>query len=356
MGENTIESARVLIVDDEPANILLLERTLQQAGFTNVRSTTDSHAVLSIFTEFHPDILLLDLCMPGLTGFDVMEQLRSVVGKNTYFPMLVLTANPMPLIKQQALVYGAKDFLAKPFDMTEVVLRIKNLLETRFLHLQLQEQNQILEVKVLERTRDLDVARIEILQRLSLVAEVRDDDTGQHTQRVGRVSGILAQALGLLDEVVQLVRLAAPLHDVGKIGIADTILLKPGRLTPDEFRIMTTHTRIGGQILSGSQSALLQLAEKIALTHHECWDGGGYPLGLRGEDIPLAGRIVGVADVYDALTNQRPYKEAWPAADAAAEIERLSGTKFDARVVQAFLLLFRDGLLQDGDTAEKLIS
>jgi putative two-component system response regulator len=350
MEEKTFRNGRVLIVDDQPSNILLLEMTLQQGGFTNVRSTTDPHAVMSIFTEFQPDILLLDLHMPGLTGFDVMEQLRSVVGKNTYFPILVLTANAMPLMKQQALVYGANDFLTKPFDLTEVLLRTKNLLETRFLHLKLQDQNQVLEVKVRERTLDLEEARIEILERLSLAGEFRDDATGQHTQRVGRASALLARALGLPDEQVELIELAAPLHDVGKIGIADAILLKPGTLTPNEFRVVTSHTNIGGQILSGSQSPLLQLAEQIALTHHECWDGSGYPHGLRGEEIPLAGRIVGVADVFDALTQRRPYKNAWLAEDAAAEIARLSGSKFDPRVADAFLQLFSAGHLQEGAT------
>ena len=205
-----MQSGRVLIVDDQPANILLLERTLQQAGFTDVRSTTDSRAILSVFTEYQPDILLLDLNMPGLTGFEVMEKLREVVGKNAYFPILVLTADPSPLMKQQALIYGAKDFLAKPFDLTEVLLRTRNLLETRFLHLRLEDQNRLLEVKVQERTRDLEGAQIEILQRLSLAAEFRDDNTGQHTQRVGRVSALLALALRLPDAMVQLVRLAAP--------------------------------------------------------------------------------------------------------------------------------------------------
>jgi putative two-component system response regulator len=346
MAERPIQSGRVLIVDDEVPNVLLLERTLQQAGFTKLRSTTDPSAVLSIFAEFQPDILLLDLHMPGLTGFEVMEQLRGVIGKNTYFPILVLTSNPMAMIKQQALVYGAKDFLTKPFDVMEVQLRIKNLLETRFLHLQLEDQNQTLEVKVRKRTRDLENAQVEILQRLSLAAEFRDDATGKHTQRVGRVSALLARALGLSDELVKLIRLAAPLHDLGKVGIADAILLKPAGLTPEEFLVMTSHTTMGGRILAGSQSPLLQLAERIALTHHECWAGGGYPLGSRGEEIPLEGRIVSVADVFDALTHKRSYKIAWAAGDAAAEVERLGGSKFDPRVVAVFLQLFREGLLQ----------
>jgi len=347
MDERAVHRGRVLIVDDQAPNVLLLEMVLRQAGYSDLRSTTDPHAVLSIFAEFQPDILLLDLHMPRLNGFQVMEQLKGIVGNETYLPILVLTADMSTGMKQRALACGAKDFLTKPFDVTEILLRIKNLLETRFLHLQLQDQNQVLEVKVQERTHDLEGARIEILQRLSLAAEFRDDDTGQHTQRVGRVSALLAHALGLPDDLVQLIRLAAPLHDVGKIGIADAILLKPAVLTPDEFRVMTTHTGIGGRILSGSQSPLLQLAEQIALTHHECWDGGGYPLGCRGEDIPLAGRIVSLADVFDALTHRRSYKKAWPAADAAAEIERLSRGKFDPRVVEAFLQLLREGLLQE---------
>src|SRR5262249_7002028 len=239
----------------------------------------------AIFAVFRPDILLLDMHMPGLSGFDVMERLRELIGPGTYLPILVLTADISPAIKQRALACGAKDFLTKPFDLTEVVLRIRNLLETRFLHLQLAGQNRELEIKVRERTLDLEAARLEVLQRLSLAAEFRDDDTGQHTQRVGHTSALLAQALGLSDEQVELVRLAAPLHDVGKIGIADAILLKPGKLTSEEFRVMTTHTTMGGEILAGSRSPLLQLAELIALNHHERWDGSGYPHGRHGEDI-----------------------------------------------------------------------
>lgn len=346
MPSRTFQNGRVLIVDDEPANVRLLEMILRQADFTDVRSTTDPHEVRSIFAEFEPDILLLDLQMPGLTGFEVMVQMRDLIPASTYLPILVLTANDLPLIKQQALIYGAKDFLTKPFDVTEVLLRIKNLLETRFLHLQLQNQNHVLEDKVQERTRNLEEARMEVLQRLSLAAEFRDDQTGQHTQRVGGTSALLARALGMSDEEVQLVRWAATLHDVGKIGIADGILLKQGKLDPDEFRIMTTHTKIGGRILSGSQSPLLQMAEQIALTHHECWDGRGYPDGLQGKSIPLVGRVVSVADVFDALTHCRPYKKAWPTNEAADEIERLSGSKFDPALAGEFLKLFREGIIQ----------
>lgn len=212
----------------------------------------------------------------------------------------------------------------------------------------------LLEVKVEQRTRDLDEARIEILQRLSLAAEFRDDDTGQHTQRVGKMAAHIAASLGLPHDLVQLIRLAAPLHDVGKIAIPDAILLKPEKLDGEEFRVMATHATIGAWILSGSQSPLLQLAEQIAASHHEHWDGTGYPGNRRGTEIPLAGRIVSVADVFDALTHERPYKPAWTADEAAAEIKRLSGTKFDPQVVDAFLRLFRECALPTNATDETL--
>jgi putative two-component system response regulator len=204
-----------------------------------------------------------------------------------------------------------------------------------------------LEAKVRERTRDLEESRLEVLERLSRAAEFRDDDTGQHTQRVGRVAALLMQALGLPADEVELIRRAAPLHDVGKIGIADTILLKPGKLTPEEWAVMRTHTTLGGRILGQSRSPLLRLAEQIALTHHESWDGSGYPAGLSGDAIPLSGRVVTVADVFDALTHERPYKRAWPQAEAAEEISQQSRRRYDPRVVEAFLGLLRQGVLAE---------
>ena len=347
MNARDVPRGRVLVVDDQPPNVLLLERVLRQGGYADLRSTTDPHAVLPLVAEFRPDLLLLDLLMPGLSGFEVMDQLMGVVGDDHFLPVLVLTADVSAATREKALAGGATDFLTKPFDVTEVLLRVKNLLKARFLHVQLHDRNESLEVKVRERTRDLDESRVEVLDRLALAAEFRDDDTGRHTQRVGRVSALLAQAVGLPDDEVELIRHAAPLHDVGKIGIPDVILLKAGKLTPEEFQVMATHTTIGGRILSGGRSPLLRLAEQIALTHHENWDGTGYPTGVRGEAVPIAGRVVAVADVYDALSHQRPYKVAWPVADAAAEVVRLGGTKFDPRVVEAFAGLHRAGILQD---------
>ena len=323
-------------MDDQPSNVLLLEGILHEEDYSAYRSITDSRQVLSVFLEYQPDLVLLDLQMPFLDGFEVMKQLQTHIPLEAFLPILVLTADITPEAKRQALAGGAMDFLTKPFDATEVILRIRNLLQTRALHLQLQNQNQILDQKVRERTAELEATQNEILERLALAAEYRDDDTGEHTQRVGQMAAQIAQALGLPEAEVELIGRAALLHDVGKIAIPDAILLKPGKLTPEEFTHMQTHTALGAKMLSGGQFALMQLAEEIAFTHHERWDGTGY-LGLHGEAIPVAGRIVAVADVFDALTNERPYKKAWPHNEAIEEIQRQSGRQFDPRVVQAFL-------------------
>jgi len=336
MQDSLLTTSRILIVDDQPSNVMLLEGILQEEDFTSYRSITDSREVLPTFIDYLPDLILLDLQMPYLDGFAVMKQLQACITPGDFLPILVLTADITPEAKRRALTEGALDFLTKPFDATEVLLRIKNLLQTRLLHLQLQEQNEVLDGKVRERTADLEATQVEILERLALAAEYRDDDTGEHTKRVGEITARIAEALGWSQAKVELIRRAAPLHDVGKIAIPDSILLKPGKLTPDEFERMKTHTSLGAQMLSGGEFPLLQLAEQIALTHHERWDGTGY-IGLREESIPMAGRIVTVADVFDALTSERPYKKAWPLSEAIEEIQRQSGHQFDPRIVEVFL-------------------
>lgn len=335
MSHRGFKHARIMIVDDEPGNVDLLKRVLERAGFHKLDSTNDPREAVSLYVETRPDLILLDLHMPYLDGLAVMDRLNDIV-EASYLPILMLTGDMTPEARREALSRGAKDFVNKPFNPDEVLLRIRTLLETRFLYLQIQSQNQMLEAKVRERTRELEAAQIEIIERLARAAEFRDDNTGQHTERVGQMAALLARELGLSDAQVSLIRRAAPLHDVGKIGIPDSILLKLGKLTPPEFELVKTHTSIGARILSGSRFALLRLAEEIAFSHHEQWDGRGYA-GLTGHHIPLAGRIVTVADVFDALTQKRPYKAAWPVEEAVAEIERQRGRQFDPDVVDAFL-------------------
>jgi putative two-component system response regulator len=331
----TFRQARILIVDDESANVELLKRVLDRGGFSRIESTCDPREAADLFVKQQPDLILLDLHMPHMDGLAVMDRLNQLA-EASYLPILMLTGDMTPEARREALSRGAKDFVNKPFHSDEVLLRIRTLLETRFLYLQIQSQNQVLEAKVAERTLELESAQIEIIERLARAAEFRDDNTGQHTERVGQMAAVLAREIGLPDAQVSLIRRAAPLHDVGKIGIPDSILLKLGKLTDDEFALVKTHTTIGARILSGSRFSLLQLAEEIAFTHHECWDGSGYE-GMTRESIPLAGRIVATADVFDALTQKRPYKAAWPITDAIAEIDRQRGRQFDPTIVDAFL-------------------
>lgn len=336
MADIPLEEARVLVIDDEQSNIVLLERILQRSGYGHVRSTTDPLMALPLFIEFEPDLVLLDLHMPQMDGFEVLEQLREQIPADGYLPILVLTGDVSAAAKQKALANGAKDFLTKPLDVVEIGLRIRNLLHTRFLHLRLQDQNQELAERVRARTRDLELARQETLERLARAAEYRDFDTGKHAQRVGELAALIADALGLAAEQVSLIRQAAPLHDIGKIGVSDSVLLKPTNLTREEFEQMKAHTMIGAGLLSGSRSPLLQLAQEIALYHHERWDGLGYAR-LKGPETPLAARIVALADVFDALTHARPYRDAWSVEEVVEEIRRQSGKQFDPLVVEAFL-------------------
>lgn len=343
IASDILHGACVLIVDDKRPNVVLLERLLAHSGCDCVVSTTDPREVPDLFVRRSPDIVLLDLHMPHLDGYALLERLTPLIGEDDLVPLLVLTADATRAAKERALTLGAHDFITKPFDHSEVLLRIRNQLRTRTLHRALKEQNQNLEERVKKRTEDVEEARLETLERLALAAEYRDDDTGEHTRRVGVMAGAIASALGLPQDEVESITRAAPLHDVGKIGIPDGILLKPGKLTAAEFERVKTHTRIGAQILSGSTSATLQLAEIIALTHHERWDGAGYPEGLSGASIPVPGRIVAVADVYDALTNERPYKEAWPVSEALEEIKAQAGRQFDPEAVAAFLRIYERG-------------
>lgn len=349
MLERRIENGRILIVDDEEANVELLRRILEPKGFENLRCLSDAEEALETFDDYEPDLILLDLLMPGMDGFEFLDALQDRVEDEHYVPVLVLTSDHSQEAKRRALSGGAKDYLTKPLSPAEVRLRVRNLLETRFLqeklrqqNLLLEDQNLLLEHRVRERTAELEKARLEILQRLARAAEYRDDETGEHTRRVGRLSATLARSLGLGDEQVELLRIAAPLHDVGKIAVPDRVLLSPRPLTDEEFETMKEHTTVGGELLGGSDSELLEKAAEIALTHHERWDGEGYPRGLSGEAIPLSGRIVAVADTFDALTHARPYKEAWSVERAIEELESGRGRQFDPEAVDAFVAVAPD--------------
>lgn len=350
MQKEIIQNSRILIVDDQPENVLLLERALRGVGYMHIATLTDSRKALTLFTEFQPDLVATDLRMPHVDGFSLLKQLRSRVPTGSFVPVLVLTADNSRKAKQEALTLGAKDFLTKPIDVAEATLRIYNLLETRWLHVELRKHSESLEEKVRARTEDLEQAQLEILQRLALAAEYRDDCTGQHTQRVGELAAVLARAAGLPKEHVELIRRAAPLHDVGKIGIADGILLKPSKLTDEEYVQIKRHTDIGKIILSGSRFPILQMAERIALYHHERWDGLGY-YSLKGEDIPLEARIVSIVDVFDVITHSRPYKEAQSFEVALNSIVEEREKQFDPGLVDIFLDLQPSRGLRDLNAA-----
>ncbi len=338
MQTTIIQNSRILIVDDQIGNIRLLERILKEAGYRHWISLTDSREVLAAFSQFRPDLVALDWRMPNVDGLSLLKQLRSLIPEGEFVPTLILTADNSRSARQEALSAGAKDFLTKPLDVSETLLRIYNLLETRWLHVELTRHNATLEQRVYERTQDLQRAQLEILQRLALAAEYRDDCTGQHAQRVGQLSVILSRAIGRPPDEVELLRLAAPLHDIGKIGIPDGILLKASKLTSHEYEQIKRHTEIGRVILSGSGFPILQMAERIALYHHERWDGAGY-YGLAGEAIPVEARIVSIADVFDVVTHTRPYKQAQTPAAALALLQEESGKQFDPNLVQVMLEL-----------------
>jgi putative two-component system response regulator len=268
-------------------------------------------------------------------AFQLLEGLREPIEAHTLIVIGLVEGRSM-YIRRRALALGASDFLTKPVDRIELSLRVRNLLETQLLQQQLQNQNLRLRDMVRERTEELEFARKELLERLAHVAEYRDYTTAEHTDRVGHIASLIAGRLDLDAELVETMRDAAPLHDIGKLAVPDSVLLKTGPLTAQERRMMQRHVRVGADLLGGSISPTLRLGQEIALYHHERWDGSGYDAHLTGEAIPLSGRITAIADVFDALTHERPYKPAMPVRDAVAEIMRQAGRQFDPALVQVF--------------------
>jgi putative two-component system response regulator len=330
------KSSKILVVDDEPVNLRLVEKILHNAGYHNVELVSDSRNVVERFLQQESDLVLLDLNMPNLDGYEVMQKLQALQ-QNVLPPIMVLTAQQSRDFRVRALDLGARDYITKPFDQIELLARVHNLLQAHRFELSLHAQKDELERLVQERTHELHDTRLQIVRKLGRAAEFRDNETGNHIIRMSNIAVLLGKAVGLDEYQCDLLLNAAPMHDIGKIGIPDSILLKKGKFEPEEWEVMKTHTVIGADILAGDDSEVMKMARSIALTHHEKWDGSGYPAGLAGKDIPLVGRITAIADVFDALTSERPYKCAWPVSKAVVYIEENAGNHFDPGLVALFM-------------------
>jgi len=327
---------RVLVVDDSRSSLAFLTQTISRLEGCEVESFLKPSAALARCDEVQFDLVLVDNVMPEIDGLELTRRLRAIESYRLV-PIIMVTSDIEPGLRLQAIGAGATDFLNKPFDPVELQARARNLLALRKAQIELADRAQWLAAAVEDATRDLVAREEEIIWRLARAIEYRDGDTGGHVSRVAVISKIIGEAIGLSPERCRILYLAAPLHDIGKIGIADAILGKPGKLTPEELAIMREHVSIGARILEKGGSELIRVAELIAQSHHERWDGTGYPDRLSGEDIPVEARIVAIADVFDALCSTRPYKVAWPIEKAYAEIVRCSGTHFDPKCAEAFI-------------------
>jgi putative two-component system response regulator len=328
----------ILVVDDLPENLDLMTSILRDQY--RVLIATNGIDALATVQRHAPDLILLDIMMPDMNGYQVCQHLKSDP-RSRDIPVIFVTALTDARDEQAGLNLGAVDFLHKPCHPDIVRKRVR-------IHLDSLNQSRALEAKVRERTEQLELSRIELIRRLGRAAEYRDNETGMHVIRMSQTTRLLAEVAGLPESQCELLFLAAPMHDVGKIGIPDGILLKPGKLEPEEWEVMKTHAMIGAEIIGEHDSPLLNMARIIALTHHEKWDGGGYPHNLAGTAIPLEGRIVSIADVYDALTSVRPYKRAWSSQEAIAYLREQSGKCFDPGLVPLFVGLLPQ-ILEIGD-------
>jgi putative two-component system response regulator len=353
----TPTAARLMIIDDEPLNIRIVRKYLQQAGYEQFVPVNDARQAVESVVGAQPDVILLDLMMPHVSGMEILREIRQTPDVDRT-PVIILTADCTQSTKLQALDVGATDFLGKPVDPAELVARVRNALVVKAHADHLRDYNQELEIAVRSRTLELLVSRLEIVHCLARAAEFRDDMTGRHVRRVGKYVALMAKDLGMSDDEAHLLELAAQLHDVGKIGVPDAILRKPGPLTSQEYEVvkehcdfgshifrkldaedwgvLRQHTDIGFELLSQATSPLIKLAARVALTHHERWDGTGYPAGLAGEEIPIEGRMTAVADVFDALSVKRHYKPALPLDECFRALEEGRGTHFDPRLLDSF--------------------
>jgi putative two-component system response regulator len=324
---DTPSQQTILVVDDTPENIDLLTEVLNPHYRTKIAINGD-RALKIAFSDTPPDLILLDIMMPGVSGYEVCAKLKENPDTRG-IPVIFVTAMGEVEDERRGLELGAVDYITKPISPAIVLARVKT-------HLALYDQTRELERMVALRTAELEKTRQQIILRLGRAAEFKDNETGKHVIRMSHYSRLIAHAAGMGAESVNLLFNAAPMHDVGKIGIPDSVLLKPGKLNDAEWNVMRKHPEIGGEIIGVHHDDLLRMAREVALTHHEKWDGSGYPSQIRGEEIPLSGRIVAYADVFDALTSERPYKRAWSAEDAVRLIEENAGTHFDPGLLQPF--------------------
>ena len=334
--ESRIRAARILVVDDNPDQLDLIAVMLSRQGYPNVELTSDPTSVASAYASRPYDLILLDMEMPVMNGIEVMRQLKGEL-RGAFMPVIVLTAHEGADVRLLALQEGARDYISKPFVPTEFAHRIHNHLEVRMLYREREMQNEILEIKVAERTQELKESQAEILRRLAKAGEFRDTDTGNHVTRVSHSCRALARAAGMDEHGTEMIYMASPLHDIGKIGVADHILLKKGRLSEAEQVIMRQHVEYGVAMLGNHPAPVLQVACTIAQNHHEKWDGSGYPNALAGEAIPIEARIVALCDVFDALTSVRPYKVAWTVESAIEFLQHEAGQHFDPHLVGLFV-------------------
>ncbi len=331
----------ILVVDDEDRNLRLMEAMLIPLGYA-VTKACNGDECLKVVEESPPDVILLDVMMPGMDGFEVARRLKN--GDDTMtIPIVMVTALQGVEDRVKALEAGADDFLTKPVEKTELKARVQSLVKVKAYYDHMQDYQKTLEETVAKRTRQLNdalqqtkLASLDSIIRLSRAAEYKDEHTGAHIGRMSRYAAEIARAMEISDETVESILYAAPMHDIGKIGIPDNVLMKPDKLDHGEWEVMKQHTIIGAHILDGSTSRFANLGKIIALTHHEKWNGKGYPQGLKGTAIPLSGRIVAVADVFDALTSHRPYRRALPVDVALSIIQESRGGHFDPDVVDAF--------------------
>jgi len=318
----------ILIVDDTPENIDVLVGILKDE-YEMIAALNGSKALKIIQSGKQPDLILLDVMMPEMDGYQVCKRLKADY-TTRHIPVIFVTAKVSVDDELKGFALGAADYISKPFSPPVIKARIKT-------HLALYDQNNELEHKVIARTEELNNTRMQIIQRLGRAAEYKDNETGMHVIRMSHYSRVLGLAAGMNDEEADMLLNAAPMHDIGKIGIEDKIILKPGKLDAEEWAIMQTHCQIGAEIIGDDASELLKMAKIVAMTHHERWDGSGYPKGLKEEEIPRVGRIIAIADVFDALTSKRSYKQAWSVGDAIEQIKKDAGKHFAPYLVSLFI-------------------